>query len=275
MENHQRIHNRTTRAIAEDRAVYPVEQPPAARTLVDIVLDTVSQYPDAIALEDEQQRVAYGELEDLIETHVQRLWDLGVGRGDRVGIRVPSGSIDLYVAILATLFAGAAYVPVDWDDPDERAHTVWEEAGVAAIFGRNLDLTRVDQVRTSEDIGSPRTHDDAWIIFTSGSTGKPKGVAITHRSAAALVDAEALMYLQRRPLGPGDRVMAGLSVAFDASCEEMWLAWRHGATLVPAPRDIVRSGPDLGRWIVEHHITAVSTVPTLASLWPREALDTV
>ncbi|MCT1801518.1 AMP-binding protein, partial [Kocuria carniphila] len=275
VENHHTIHDRSPIDVAEDRAVYPVEQPPEARTLVDIVLDTVSQFPDAIALEDEHQRVAYGELEDLIETHVQRLWDMGVGRGDRVGIRVPSGSIDLYVGILATLFAGAAYVPVDWDDPDERARTVWEEAGVAAIFGRNLDLTRVEQVKTTNDIGSPRTRDDAWIIFTSGSTGKPKGVAITHRSAAALVDAEALMYLQRRRLGPGDRVMAGLSVAFDASCEEMWLAWRHGATLVPAPRDIVRSGPDLGRWIAAHHITAVSTVPTLASLWPREALDTV
>ena len=275
MEDHRRTHAGSALQIAEDRAVYPVEEPPQPRTLVDIVLDTVAQYPDSIALEDKRQRVAYGELEDLIESHVQRLWDLGVGRGDRVGIRVPSGSIDLYVAILATLFAGAAYVPVDWDDPDERANTVWEEAGVAAIFGRDLELTRVNGVKTTDDIDSPRTRDDAWIIFTSGSTGKPKGVAITHRSAAALVDAEAKMYLQRRPLGPGDRVMAGLSVAFDASCEEMWLAWRHGATLVPAPRDIVRSGPDLGRWIIDHHITAVSTVPTLASLWPREALDTV
>ena len=71
----------------------------------------------------------------------------------------------------------------------------------------------------------PSLDDDAWIIFTSGSTGTPKGVAVTHRSAAALVDAEARMYLIRRPLGPEDRVMAGLSVAFDASCEEMWLAW--------------------------------------------------
>ena len=44
------------------------------------------------------------------------------------------------------------------------------------------------------------------------------------------------MFLQDRPIGPHDRVMAGLSVAFDASCEEMWLAWRHGACLVPAPR---------------------------------------
>lgn len=65
--------------------------------------------------------------------------------------------------------------------------------------------------------------------------------------------------------------MAGLSVAFDASCEEMWLAWAHGACLVPAPRSLVRSGMDLGPWLVANAITVVSTVPTLVSLWPTEA----
>ncbi|VEH75231.1 Gramicidin S synthase II [Kocuria rhizophila] len=174
-------------AAAPDRAVYPVQQPPPPRTLVDIVLDTVARFPDAIALEDEHESVPYGELEDRIETHVQRLWDLGIGRGDRVGVRVPSGGVDLYVAILATLFAGAAYVPVDWDDPDERAHTVWEEAGVAAVFGQGLELTRRPDVSTGERTETPRTRDDAWIIFTSGSTGKPKGVAISHRSAPGTV----------------------------------------------------------------------------------------
>ncbi|MGW7367904.1 Pls/PosA family non-ribosomal peptide synthetase, partial [Streptomyces sp. NPDC054841] len=112
-------------------------------------------------------------------------------------------------------------------------------------------------------------------IFTSGSTGKPKGVAVSHRSAAAFVDAEARLFLTGAPLGPGDRVLAGLSVAFDASCEEMWLAWRHGACLVPAPRSLVRTGLDLGPWLVEQRITVVSTVPTLAALWPAEALDDV
>ncbi|MDY6999111.1 MAG: Pls/PosA family non-ribosomal peptide synthetase, partial [Actinomycetota bacterium] len=122
---------------------------------------------------------------------------------------------------------------------------------------------------------APLSRDDAWIIFTSGSTGTPKGVAVTHRSAAAFVDAEAQMFLQESPLGPGDRVLAGLSVAFDASCEEMWLAWRHGACLVPAPRSLVRSGMDLGPWLVSRDITVVSTVPTLAALWPAEALEAV
>ena len=64
--------------------------------------------------------------------------------------------------------------------------------------------------------------------------------------------------------------MAGLSVAFDASCEEMWLAWRYGACLVPAPRSLVRSGMDLGPWLVANDITVVSTVPTLVALWPAD-----
>ena len=64
-------------------------------------------------------------------------------------------------------------------------------------------------------------------------------------------------------------------MAFDASCEEMWLAWRYGACLVPAPRALVRSGMDLGPWLVSRDITVVSTVPTLASLWPAEALEAV
>ncbi|NUR85032.1 MAG: AMP-binding protein, partial [Nonomuraea sp.] len=68
-------------------------------------------------------------------------------------------------------------------------------------------------------------------------------------------------------------VLAGLSVAFDASCEEMWLAWRHGACLVPAPRALVRTGMDLAPWLAAQRVTAVSTVPTLAALWPAADLD--
>ena len=64
-------------------------------------------------------------------------------------------------------------------------------------------------------------------------------------------------------------------MAFDASCEEMWLAWRHGACLVPAPRSLVRTGMDLGPWLVAQRITVVSTVPTLAALWPVDALADV
>ena len=247
---------------------------PPARTLLSILDTTVALHPEAPALDDGVRQLDYATLRAEITELAERFALAGVGRGDRVGVRIPSGSVDLYIAILGVLAAGAAYVPVDVDDPEERARLVFGEADVRAVIGEGLSIELRGEPAVPL-VGDPEPGDDAWIIFTSGSTGTPKGVAVTHRSAAAFVDAEARIFLQNAPLGPGDRVLAGLSVAFDASCEEMWLAWRHGACLVPAPRSLVRSGVDLGPWLVEHRVTAVSTVPTLASLWPSEALDNV
>ncbi|MFG2727968.1 Pls/PosA family non-ribosomal peptide synthetase [Streptomyces canus] len=248
---------------------------PAAspRTLVDVFDASVRSYPDELALDDGTNRLTYRALAVEVERLRRRLAEAGVGLGDRVGIRVPSGTNDLYVAILAVLAAGAAYVPVDAEDPDERAELVFGEAEVRAVVGAGHELTV--NGRCDSPAARPGTGHDAWIIFTSGSTGKPKGVAVSHRSAAAFVDAEATLFLTDDPIGPGDRVMAGLSVAFDASCEEMWLAWRYGACLVPVPRSQVRSGADLGPWLVEQEITVVSTVPTLAALWEPETLNDV
>ncbi|MBP0450496.1 amino acid adenylation domain-containing protein [Kitasatospora sp. RG8] len=260
---------------APGRALFPGRPAPAPRTLVDLLDATVRAHPGEPALDDGQTVLSYRALAAEVEQLRRRLAAAGIGTGDRVGIRVPSGTNDLYVSILAVLAAGAAYVPVDAEDPDERAQLVFEEAAVAAVLGAKRALALTGAPREAAAPGRPTTADDAWIIFTSGSTGRPKGVAVTHRNAAAFVDAEAALFLQEEPIGPGDRVMAGLSVAFDASCEEMWLAWRYGACLVPVPRSQVRSGADLGPWLAEQEITVVSTVPTLAALWPAEALNEV
>ncbi|MCH8613492.1 Pls/PosA family non-ribosomal peptide synthetase [Arsenicicoccus dermatophilus] len=250
---------------------------PDPRTLVDVLEQVAREHPAAPALDDGTRVLTYTELLAEAGAFAERLRGEGVRRGDKVGIRVPSGTCELYVAIVATLLAGAAYVPVDADDPSERAELVFAEARAAVVVTAGLRLLRLDLDADREPDADPRPglDDDAWVIFTSGSTGTPKGVAVTHRSAAAFVDAEARMFLQEAPQGPGDRVLAGLSVAFDASCEEMWLAWGHGACLVPAPRALVRTGMDLGPWLVERGITIVSTVPTLAALWPAESLDAV
>ena len=260
-------------AAPDGLALFSGGRTPAARTLLDILEATTRNHPNEPALDDGRTVLTYRSLAAEIDTLRARLTAAGVGVGDRVGIRVPSGTTDLYVSILAVLAVGAAYVPVDFEDPDERAALVFGEAGVCAVMGADREITARGGAHGTA--GRPTVDDDAWIIFTSGSTGKPKGVAVTHRSAAAFVDAEAALFQQEEPLGPGDRVMAGLSVAFDASCEEMWLAWRYGACLVTVPRAQVRSGADLGPWLVEQEITVVSTVPTLAALWPADALGDV
>ena len=248
---------------------------PPARTLVDLLRSTVDAHPEAPALDDGTTVLEYAELLEAVIAGAYVLNDAGVGAGDRVGVRMTSGRTDLYVTILSILAVGAAYVPVDADDPDERADLVFSEAQVAAIVTDEGIGPGTAAPSGTPAVREPDLEDDAWIIFTSGSTGTPKGVAVTHRNAAAFVDAEARMFCRAAPLGPGDRVLAGLSVAFDASCEEMWLAWRHGACLVPAPRALVRSGMDLGPWLVSRNINVVSTVPTLAAMWPAEALEAV
>jgi non-ribosomal peptide synthetase-like protein len=261
--------------VIEDAAIHAqfsrLAEAPAARTLLDIFNETVALYPDQPALDNGESSLSYAQLSGAVQEMAGRLAGAGVGAGERVGVRLQSGSHQLYIAILGILAAGAAYVPVDADDPDERAALVFGEASVKAILEGSSPLSSKDSA--AGPVSGPTLTDDAWIIFTSGSTGTPKGVAVSHRSAAAFVDAEARLFLQGDPIRPGDRVLAGLSVAFDASCEEMWLAWRHGACLVPAPRSLVRSGMDLGPWLVTQGITIVSTVPTLAALWPAESLD--
>ena len=186
-----------------------------------------------------------------------------------------SGTADLYLAILGVLAAGAAYVPVDVDDPDERATTIWEEADVCGVLTDGM---------TFAACRGPAPH----VVHRRPTPGRRRvdhlHVGI-HGQAQGRCDQPPFRRGVRRrgggpvpagsPLGPGDRVLAGLSVAFDASCEEMWLAWRYGACLVPAPRRIVRAGAELGPWLLERAITVVSTVPTLAALWPSDALARV
>lgn len=280
--------------IPESAAQPPLDRLPAAappRTLLDILSEVSARHPEASAIDDGSGALSYRELLARVWRTAGALQAAGVRRGDRVGVRMPSGSKELYVSILSVMAAGAAYVPVDADDPDERARLVFGEAGVRGIVAgdgdyvpreESDDLVRLydgDAPHPSTNavpvVAPPTVDDDAWIIFTSGSTGVPKGVAVSHRSAAAFVDAEARLFLQDEPLGPGDRVLAGLSVAFDASCEEMWLAWGHGACLVPAPRSLVRSGEDLAPWLLRQGISVVSTVPTLAAMWPAAAIENV
>jgi non-ribosomal peptide synthetase-like protein len=254
---------------------YTLAEPREARSLLDIFADAVDRYADRTAIDAGDAVLTYAQLADAADRVADRLRDAGVGPGDRVGVRLPSGESSLYVGILGVLRAGGAYVPVDADDPDGRAETIWKSAGVCGVLRDDLSFTASGPIGDRPaPVGAGRdltADDDAWIIFTSGSTGAPKGVAVGHRAATAFVDAEAQLWT----VLPEDRVLAGLSVSFDASCEEMWLAWANGAALVPAPRVLMRTGVDLGTWLAEHGVTVISTVPTLAAMWDEAALSEV
>jgi len=256
--------DRERRAHTLDRALSAITDASvrtATRTLPDVFGETVARYRERTAIDAPDGASTYEQAYGAAIVLGDRLRAIGVGPGDRVGVRVASGTADLYVAILGVLHAGAAYVPIDADDPPARAGAIWESACACAVIEDGLRITELaTPIGAGGELGAA---DDAWVIFTSGSTGAPKGVAVSHRSAVAFVDAETLLWSVR----PDDRVLAGLSVGFDASCEEMWLAWRNGAALVPAPRALVRAAAELGPWVAQQRVSVISTVPTLAAMW--------
>ncbi|MFE1900786.1 AMP-binding protein, partial [Streptomyces yangpuensis] len=131
---------------------------PAAppRTLLDILEASVRAYPDEPALDDGTTRLTYRALAAEVDRGRRALAAAGVAAGDRVGVRVPSGTNALYVAILAVLAAGAAYVPVDAEDPDERADLVFGEAGVRAVVGAGPRIDTVDPVTAGDGRGRAR-----------------------------------------------------------------------------------------------------------------------
>ena len=130
------------------------------------------------------------------------------------------------------------------------------QAEIAAQAGDRLG--RAETGATPEDL--------CYVIYTSGTTGKPKGVEIEHRSAAHLVRAEGKLF----QVQPHDRVYQGFSLAFDASVEEVWLAFFAGATLVAGTREMARSGAALSRKLAEAGVTVLSCVPTLLAMMDED-----
>jgi len=108
---------------------------PPARTLVEVFAATVAQFPHPLALEAPDGSLTYEQLASRVASVARKLTRTGIGPGERVGVRIPSGTAELYIAILGIIHAGAAYVPVDADDPDARAEQIWEDSAAAAVVG--------------------------------------------------------------------------------------------------------------------------------------------
>jgi amino acid adenylation domain-containing protein len=201
----------------------------ARATVLGCFLEQATATPEAVAVESGEARLTYGELDSASGRLAGHLRELGVGRGDVVGLCLER-SLDLIVSLLATWKAGAAYLPLDPAYPAERlAFMAADSEARLVLTAASLATILKDRHLGANPSGSEATPGDAaYVIYTSGSTGTPKGVVVEHAALASYVASAGAAY----QVGPGDRVLQFASISFDTSAEEIYPCLTRGATLV-------------------------------------------
>jgi amino acid adenylation domain-containing protein/non-ribosomal peptide synthase protein (TIGR01720 family) len=255
--------NRTTRDYREPRAVHQLFAEQAARQ------------PDAPALLFEADVVTYAELERRANQLAQALCRRGVGPESLVAIALER-SVELMVALLGVLKAGAAYVPIDPEYPAERVAFLLADSGApvlisTAAIARALPATGAERLLLDDAALELRREPDsdpgvqvgpshlAYVIYTSGSTGRPKGAGNTHAGLA-----NRLLWMQERfGLSPSDRVLQKTPISFDVSVWELFWPLMTGATLVLAAPGEHRDGERLCELIAEREVTTLHFVPPM------------
>ena len=222
----------------------------------------------------DRSTVTYDELRLASDALASKL-QLMISGESVIAILLPRQTANLFVAQLAVLKAGAAYLCLEPRFPDEQIREMLTDSDAVILLSDSDGLQRathagfatIERVNVTEPVlaATPLkplwlTSDSlAYVIYTSGTTGRPKGVMITHGGIANLVCSDIEEFQQ----SPGDRVAQGSSAAYDSSVEETWLALASGATLVVMDDHTVRLGPDLVPWLRQERITTLCPPPTL------------
>ncbi|MFE9380895.1 amino acid adenylation domain-containing protein, partial [Streptomyces sp. NPDC006855] len=240
-------------------------------TAPELFAAQVAATPDAIALVSDGATLTYAELADRAGRLAALLRDRGVRRGASVAVAL-GRSADTVVALLATMAAGAAYVPVDPAYPAERIAYILDDARPALVIttealrdalpGDGFEALLLDRAELpAEGYREPGQTplDAAYIIYTSGSTGRPKGVVVSHTGVASMAAAHRSAFGG----GPDHRVLQFSSPSFDASMWEMLSTLLNGSALVvPAP-DRLAAGEPLAELLAEQCVTHATLPPVV------------
>ncbi|THF55625.1 non-ribosomal peptide synthetase [Pseudothauera rhizosphaerae] len=217
----------------------PLDGP--AHPVLDRLRAAAARTPDKAALEWAGESMSYAELLCRVRRLAARLKEEGLEAGERVVILLPRGP-QAIVALLATLWAGGCYVPLDPLGPPARLALVLDDAAPRRVLSlrRWADKAGVRPVLcldeghdggAGEGMPAPpaaAAGQPAYLLYTSGSTGRPNGVEVGHGALAHFVASAGQLYR----IAAADRVLQFAPLHFDASIEEIFLALCHGATLV-------------------------------------------
>lgn len=233
-----------------------------------------SQFGSKIAVECEEDRITYLELDAWSDAIAAYLIEGGIKPNDLVGISYKR-SIALIASMIGTLKAGAAYVPLDPEYPPERILMMVEDADLTFCMGNraeqaidlfpsSLNWKDINELRGKEcsnpfSTNLPLYSDDiAYVLFTSGSTGRPKGVMVTHKNVSRLFESTNHWF----KFTDKDVWSMFHSYAFDFSVWEIFGALLYGGRLVIVPYVISRDPLAFIELLRSRRITMLSQTPS-------------
>lgn len=234
----------------------------------------VESTPHATALCFGDERISYAELNRRANQLAHHLASSGVKTGDRVGICLHR-SLEMVVSIVATLKAGAAYVPMDPAYPADRLNFIAQDSMVKALITESAAASNLQQqtaaviyldVDAAEIARQPETNKPneltpdhvAYVIYTSGSTGRPKGVLVAHHNVIRLMLATEAWF----QFGERDVWTLFHSYAFDFSVWEIWGALLYGGRLVVTPYWVSRTPELFYQLLIDEGVTVLNQTPS-------------
>ena len=260
---------------------------PSGKTIQQVFEEQAAKTPQNLAVIFESKYLTYRELNEkanqlahTIKKEYSKLTGEEITCDTLIGIYIDR-SIDMIIAILAVLKSGAAYVPFDLNDPEERLKFKIDDCGsklVLTSLSNVYDLVflmREDALPMSidtywhrieeEPITNPeptnKSTDPAYVIYTSGSTGKPKGVMQLHRTVTNLI-----YYQNRCDIDFESNILQFTSVTFDVSVQEIFSTFFSGGTLYLISEKIRKNILFLIDFIISQRINILFCPPAILNM---------
>ncbi|ETT44839.1 Gramicidin S synthetase II [Paenibacillus sp. FSL H7-689] len=242
-------------------------------TLVQLFERQVKVNAQRTAVVYNGESMTYMELDARVKQLAHLLHRKGIVSGDIIGLMLPR-SLNMIISVLAVLRAGAAYMPIDPNLPDERVRYMVTDSHAqltltsADLVQRLNGIVRIEcvddcfkrplSITAHATITEVNAHDLAYIIYTSGTTGNPKGVQISHRNVVRLLFNDQARF----NFNEQDVWTMFHSFSFDFSVWEIYGALLNGGKLVIVPEDITREPAEFINLLLSEKVTILNQTPT-------------